>query len=409
MSRSGGGLTLLSSLLSSIDSHSVPKRALFSNLPFELAPDLRISVKGYILFKRQEIHKSSWVYVHEEKAMLARIKSSRLQADDGQPVPQATVLKAYKFGGGVITFTPEEIAAVRNFGEPVLKLLGFKRITAQSLPAWARTNRSTFLYPSEEDYIGSTRVFSALHASLLASRKMGVAWHVARKNAAPVLVALLAGAERRSEAGDQEMPAGLWMVPLPFADDIRAVPAYPRAAPSDLLIDKMRAVVQQLQLPRGRFVPARYPNPALQWHYRVLQAMALEDDLPDRPEDKTVPRYRQIHKRAGPYVLDWGRQLEADHCEWEQREGRGNAHGALSKRPAPVKSEDDAGAAPAKKARTDADGLAEDHVRSAWKADRIAKFTVAELKAFAAARGITASGGRKADLVEAIEAWCERQ
>ncbi len=35
---------------------------------------------------------------------------------------------------------------------------------------------------------------------------------------------------------------------------------------------------------------------ALQWHYRILQALALEEDLPEKPEDKTIPKYRQIGK-----------------------------------------------------------------------------------------------------------------
>lgn len=36
--------------------------------------------------------------------------------------------------------------------------------------------------------------------------------------------------------------------------------------------------------------------PALQWHYRILQALALDEDLPEKPEDKTIPKYRQIDK-----------------------------------------------------------------------------------------------------------------
>ena len=35
---------------------------------------------------------------------------------------------------------------------------------------------------------------------------------------------------------------------------------------------------------------------ALQWHYRILQALALDEDLPEKPEDKTMPRYKQIDK-----------------------------------------------------------------------------------------------------------------
>lgn len=37
-------------------------------------------------------------------------------------------------------------------------------------------------------------------------------------------------------------------------------------------------------------------QPALQWHYRILQALALDEDLPEKSEDKTIPKYKQIDK-----------------------------------------------------------------------------------------------------------------
>lgn len=42
---------------------------------------------------------------------------------------------------------------------------------------------------------------------------------------------------------------------------------------------------------------------ALQWHYRILQAMALDEDIPDKPDDKTTPKYRQIDKVARLFNL----------------------------------------------------------------------------------------------------------
>src|SRR5271154_7039649 len=54
------------------------------------------------------------------------------------------------------------------------------------------------------------------------------------------------------------------------------------------------------------FNPEKYPNPALQWHYRILQAIALDEELPEQPEDKTLPKYNAIHKRVGPLVSEWG-------------------------------------------------------------------------------------------------------
>jgi len=66
-------------------------------------------------------------------------------------------------------------------------------------------------------------------------------------------------------------------------------------------------VVDSLKL--KTFNPNKYPNPALQWHYRVIQAVALEEDLPEKPEDKTIPKYSMIHKRVGEYALNWGEEL----------------------------------------------------------------------------------------------------
>lgn len=39
---------------------------------------------------------------------------------------------------------------------------------------------------------------------------------------------------------------------------------------------------------------------ALQWHYRILQALALDEDLPEKPDDKTLPKYKQIDKVCDP-------------------------------------------------------------------------------------------------------------
>ena len=58
------------------------------------------------------------------------------------------------------------------------------------------------------------------------------------------------------------------------------------------------------------FLPSKYPNPALQWHYRILQAIALEEELPEKPEDKTLPKYGTIHKRIGSDALKWGELLD---------------------------------------------------------------------------------------------------
>lgn len=288
------GITLLNSLLSSINSRAAAKRALFSNLPLEIGPGFKISVKGYIIFKRQEPKRSCYIWLGGSKALIAEGVTTQMADDSGRLVEKTEIKKAFKFGGEQVLFTPEEISSLKHFGEPGIRIMGFKPMSM--IPIWANTRPSTFIYPSEEEYVGSTRVFSALQQKLLKDQKVGIAWYIARKNATPVVAAIFPGAERLSEEGDQVIPPGLWLVPLPFADDIRQNPETLQVPAPDSVTTAMRAIIKQLQLPKGQYNPEKYPNPSLQWHYRILQALALDEDLPDKLEDKTIPRYKQIHK-----------------------------------------------------------------------------------------------------------------
>ena len=181
--------------------------------------------------------------------------------DTARIVEKGDIRKAYKFGGAQITFTPDEISKLRDFGEPGIRIIGFKPMSM--LPIWANIRPSTFIYPSEEDYIGSTRVFSALQQKLLRDDKMGLAWFIARKSAAPVIAAIIPGAEKLNDDGEQVTPPGMWIIPLPFADDIRQNPETRLIRSPDSLTNLMRVVIQQLQLPGARYFPEKYPNPGM--------------------------------------------------------------------------------------------------------------------------------------------------
>lgn len=404
-SATADGISLLNSLLSNINSKAVARRALFSNLPLEIGPGFRISVKGFIIFKRQEPKRSCYVYLAGEKAQIATGVTTELASDTARTVEKVEIKKAYKFGGEQIFFTPEEISSIRNFGDPCIRILGFKPISM--LPLWANMKPPTFIYPSEEDYIGSTRVFASLHAKLLSSQKIGITWFIARKNAAPVLAALYPGPESLDENGLQIMPPGLWLIPLPYADDIRQNPEMTTLirAPEPL-IDRMRLVIQQLQLPKAKYDPSKYPNPSLQWHYRILQAMALGEDLPEMPDDKTIPRYRQIDKRAGEYVLDWGRELQEQHEVWLKENSSAMAALSIgSKRSAAAGDERDDGGT---KKKTRVEEVDDAGMKKAYANDKVGKLTVAVLKGWLEGKGMDGRG-KKGELVDRVTGYFENK
>lgn len=393
---------MLSSLFSNVNSKQVAKRALFSNLPFEIGPGFKISVKGYNILQRQKPARTCYVYLGGEKAQIA-VGETTKQADDAaaSTVLKAEIKKAYKFGGEQILFSTEEQAQLKDYGPPGLRIVGFK--PQSMLPDWASINKSTYIYPSEEDFVGSTRVFTALWQKLLKDKKMGVAWYVARKNTKPEMVAILPSAETLDPStGLQSVPAGLWLYPLPYADDLRFPPDTPKplVAP-DNVVDSMRVIIQQLQLPGARYEAAKYPNPALQWHYRIVQAIALDEDIPEfrDGDDKTIPKYRQIDKRAGAYVLEWGQLLEEQHKAW----AREISHAGVKREAGTdVSSRKVKAAFGASKADTGLAGKSKVDLKKVVANGWLAKSTVPELKSWLSENGMAVTG-KKADLVARIE------
>src|SRR5690606_1171332 len=132
-SKSGDGLTLLNSLITNINSRQTPKRAYFSNLPFELAPNLTISVKGYMPLHRQQPARTCYVWLGGEQAQLAQSETIKVDSAT-RTVDKSEVKKAYKFGGEYIHFKPEEAASLKNLGGKILRVIGFK--PRSSLPMW---------------------------------------------------------------------------------------------------------------------------------------------------------------------------------------------------------------------------------------------------------------------------------
>ncbi|PSN73877.1 DNA-dependent protein kinase [Corynespora cassiicola Philippines] len=412
VAKSGDGISLLKQLLSSINSKAAPRRALFS-VPMEFGPDLKIGVKGFILIKRQEHVKSCYVWVGGEKAQIVTSSTNRMEDDTARVVEKGEVRKAYKFGGDAITFTPEQMQQIRNcFGDPLIRIIGFKPFS--SVPIWANVNKATFIYPSESDFVGSTRVFSALQQKLLKDNKVGLAWFVARKNSAPVMAALIPGQEKLDENGDQISPPGIWLVPLPFADDIRKLPDQVHTLKTtESLTDKMRVIIEQLQLPKGLYDPSRYPNPDLQWFYRILQAMALEEEIPEQPDDKTIPRYKQIDKRCGEYIKDFGETFAKEY-QLQARNALASRPKAMvaKKRGAAVVDEDEETATASKrvkkepKIKDEDDGMTDQQMAQTNDKGQVTKLTVVDLKAFLGARGLAITG-KKADLVDRVQDYLE--
>ncbi|KAI1376233.1 hypothetical protein F4677DRAFT_454504 [Hypoxylon crocopeplum] len=400
-SKSGSGLTLLNSLISNINSKETPKRSYFSNMSLELGPGLQISVKGYNIVQKQAAGRSCYVWLDGEKAQIAVGETARIAEDSARTVQTSEVKKAYKFGSEYVYFSEDEQKSIKQFGGPIIRIIGFK--DRSQLGFWASIKKSTFIFPSEEGYVGSSRVFTALWQKLLKSKKIGLAWHIARANGNPQLVAIIPSKARSDhKSGIDFIPAGLWLYPVPFADDVREGPDQAKLIrTTDQLTDKMKKIVGNLQLPTGTYNPSKYPNPALQWHYKILQALALEEEVPNKPNDATIPKYKVIHNRCGGFIQEWSQT--ADDVLSMIRDAK------AIKREMEDDGEDEE-PRPAKRSRTKTSASGAEvnnaELKKRYKDGTLSKLTVAELKPILDERGIDARGLKKS-LVERLEGWIE--
>ncbi|KAG2017394.1 Ku70 [Coprinopsis cinerea AmutBmut pab1-1] len=384
-------------LLEQMRIHESPKRTLFS-VPFHLGEGFTIGVKGYALITEQskgaykyfadlgdrmEVAKVKTVYVDEDRD--AEVDKSRFvfgagagtaaANNDGDGEDDSFGVRKVKIGQRPF-YTPEEIRSFRTLGlQSGIRLLGFKDRSVMVFED--NIKHSYFIYPDEMTYSGSKRTFKALLNSMIEKDKIGLALVLMRKNASPVFCYLLPQKETRDGAYQVD-PPGIHIIPLPFADDIRAAPFDEALRASAPLVEKAKAFVDKLKIKQGTYPPDAYPNPALAYHNAQLEASAFREEYdPDSFEDLTLPPVEGIHKRAGKLLKGWKEALEEDP----------------SFDVVPV-------ATTGSKRKADVP-VNEAEVRSHYENDTLSKLKVDQLKEFLRSKGAAVSG-KKDELIQRV-------
>lgn len=140
--------------------------------------------------------------------------------------------------------------------------------------------------------------------------------------------------------------------------------------------------------------------------------MALEEEVPETPDDKTIPKYRQIDKRCAGYLMEFGEVFDKTyksftrHKETKLSTGRkrGTHPGAEDE-----DDEEDEKPKPKKRVKKEPESQTSGGITDQEMADindkgQISKQSVASLKDFLKARGESATG-KKLDLVERTQSY----
>jgi len=277
-----------------------------------------------------------------------------------------------------------------------------------------------FLYPDEQSIQGSTVAFHALLMEMVELKRYAVAKLIFRKNSAPRFVALVAQEEKIDSEGVQTQPPGLQVIFLPYADDIRSLQFPPaEVADSDLIL-QAKKIVKNLSI---QYEPSFFENPSLQYHYKSLQALALEEMISsDSFEDLAQPDVEGMNKfeddlktfqlaafgEPAPELKDSG-DMDVEGGDGEDGDGDGGGGGGGDskspdrKRKAPSGGASRGGSKKAKHEEKDSAGGAENiDWADAVQTGSIKKYNISQLKDYLREHRQPLSG-KKEDLIKRIQ------
>lgn len=365
----------LEDLLRKVRAKETKKRVL-SRLKFKLGEDVVLMVGIYNLV--QKANKPYPVRLYRETNEPVKTKTRTFNVNTGSLLLPSDTKRSLTYGTRQIVLEKEETEELKRFDEPGLVLMGFKPMVMLKKHHYLRP--SLFLYPEESLVSGSSTLFSALLTKCVEKKVIAVCRYTPRKNVSPYFVALVPQEEELDDQNIQVTPAGFQLVFLPYADDKRKVPFTEKVTANPEQIDKMKAIVQKL---RFTYRSDSFENPALQQHFRNLEALALDMMESEQVEDLTLPKVEAIKKRLGP--------LADEFKELVYPPGY-NPEGKVAKR-----KQDDEGST-SKKPKVE---LSEEELKAHFRKGTLGKLTVPTLKDICKAYGLK-SGPKKQELLDVL-------
>ncbi|KAI8620946.1 SPOC like C-terminal domain-containing protein [Chytriomyces sp. MP71] len=384
----------LDALTQRVEQKVFKKRGVFK-CAFILGEGLEFGIRGYNLVS--EVKPSSYTYLVGATNEEVMVQTSYICKTTSQQLSASDMDSYYLFGGEKAVFSATELAKIKDFGEPGIRLIGFKATAVILRKPYYNLKHSVFVVPDEEAYKGSSSIFIQLLSRLFKREKAAICSYMPRRGSSPRLVALLPQFETYDSKGNVVKPSGFHMIHIPFSDDLRKPPA-----PSFNIQEKVPLLEPAVKIFNDiidkttikNFTVYNYQNPTLQKHYANLQAVALNRMTAEDFVDSTLPSNAAIQRRIGKFVPTL-MELLPNIPEDEPAESK-------PKRKAPGA----AGSAP-KRAKVDVSGgVDEEMVKKAFDGNTLSKLTVPILTAFLKQKGQVPQK-KKGDLVAQVEQFFE--
>lgn len=309
-----------SAVLQMSDMSEISLKKLFKKRPvnrinFFIGPETKVALMMYTSY--YAAGKPKHMYVDPENFHPLR-SETRLVSDFSGAVldNESSEIQTYvDFQGIQIEMTRQDLLQIKQMQNDKasyisggvsgsLVLLGFKPLSFLK-PQYC-VGHSCFLFPQEDRITGSSLVISALINRLYERESIAIARAVTKANSSIQFVALVPQIEVIEESGRQEKSPGLFLVRLPFADDLRDL-ILNKPCSQDLeekQIDSAKRIVESLTEPHWE--PDMLDNPALKCCYTGIEAIALSipPDQTIQVEDLLHPDPQKV-ERADACVSEW--------------------------------------------------------------------------------------------------------
>ncbi|KAF8821596.1 hypothetical protein IE077_000238 [Cardiosporidium cionae] len=362
-----------------------------------LAPDFSVSILVYYSIIRQQI--PSAINLHPADHSIITTKTAWC-TQDKVPLKPEQIRYKMNFAEKEVIFTEEEKKEIFDIKEPGMTLIGF--VPIKEIKMKNSISHSYFVYPDETNISGSSVFMSALQQKMILMEKAAIVEWVPRRGPHIYNAALLAQVETLDEYGEQLTPPGFNLIRLPFAEEIRRV-VDPWKNMTDLTMQTKEMEEEQVNLAKkvleGLMVPSFHPNeienPALQHHYTIIEAMALDLEKPAEVKNQLRPsedKFLAIKED----ILAWKESVYGTRDE----EAMPGISIPMKRKSGAIKEE--ANDTPRSTKISFPKYISDEDIMRCFKEDNLDKLSVPQLKSWLQQNALQVSG-RKVDLIDRVE------
>ncbi|KAH8419021.1 hypothetical protein KR222_000905 [Zaprionus bogoriensis] len=171
-------------------------RRCLGHFTLSLGPNLNISMQYYNYFQRRSYPNKVHI-LRRDNSVVRKKRMIMVRQQDGetQEITHEYQIKSTggwyecKVGEQTFRITTEQLNRVRNFHQPGMMLLGFKHRSA--LPEIIYSKPCSFMYPDDQNIVGSKRLFRALWQRCLEREKIALCLFMCKRKSVPRYVALV--------------------------------------------------------------------------------------------------------------------------------------------------------------------------------------------------------------------------